>query len=64
MNEFPELRRLAWQLGKRVEVLTPQEAAGLYARNARHLNRSALTERESRLMRALRQVVSADVPDV
>ena len=64
VNEYPELRRIAWQLGTRVEVLTPQEAAGLYARNARHLDSSALTERESSLMRALRQVVSVDVPNV
>ena len=64
LSEFPELRRLAWQVGERVECLTPQEAAGLYVRNARHLDSSALTERESSLMRALRQVISADVPDV
>lgn len=64
LSEFPELRRLAWQVGKRVETLTPREAAGMYARNARHLEVSALSERETNLMRALRQVVGDEVPDV
>lgn len=64
LGEFPELRRLAWQVGERVDGLTPQEAAGLYARNARHLVGSALSESERRLMQALRQAVNADVPDV
>lgn len=64
LSGFPELRRLAWQVGERMETLTPQEAAGLYARNARHLDRLALGEREKVLMRALRQVFGMDVPDV
>ena len=64
LDQFPELRRLAWQVGQRIESLTPKEAAGLYARNARHLVGSDLSERERSLMRALRQVVSVEVPDV
>lgn len=64
LSEFPGLRRLAWQIGTRVDALTPREAAGLYARNARHLDIAALDEREKSLMRALRQVIDAEVPDV
>lgn len=64
LSEFPGLRRLAWQIGTRVDALTPREAAGLYARNARHLDVAALNEREKRLMRALRQVIDTEVPDV
>ncbi len=64
LSEFPALRRLAWQVGERVATLTPREAAGMYARNARHLDKLALDEREKMLMRALRRVFGADVPDV
>jgi transcriptional regulator with XRE-family HTH domain len=64
LSEFPALRRLAWQVGGQVETLTPGEAAGIYARNARHLDKVSLDEREMTLMRALRQVFGADVPDV
>lgn len=64
LSEFPELRRLAWQIGGRVETLMPREAAGIYVRNARHLEAAALSEHEKHLMRALRQVFGDDVPHV
>ena len=64
LSDFPQLRRLAWQVGPRVPTLTPREAAGTYARNLRHLDLAALTEREKALMRALRQVLGGDMPDV
>lgn len=56
LAEFPGLRRLAWQVGEGVEILTPREAFGLYARNLRHLDMEALSARERSLLHALREV--------
>lgn len=59
LSEFPGLRRLAWQVGDRVDVLTPREALGLYMRNSRHLDLETLLPRERSLMRALQDVFAA-----
>lgn len=56
LADFPGLRRLAWQVSEGVEILTPCEAFGLYARNARHLDMDALSARERSLLLALREV--------
>jgi transcriptional regulator with XRE-family HTH domain len=56
LKEFPGLRKLAWQVGESIETLTPREAFGLYTRNARHLNRIELSQRESSLIKALHSV--------
>lgn len=56
LADFPGLRRLAWQVGEGVEILTPREAFGLYARNARHLDFDALSVRERSLLHTLREV--------
>jgi len=54
LDEFPELRHLAWQVSDGSQVLAPHEALALYERNWRHVDRHALTVRERELVRALR----------
>jgi hypothetical protein len=46
VSQFPQLRRLAWNLADGVD-LTPQEALSLYERNWRHVDHEALTPQES-----------------
>lgn len=53
--EYPELKRLAWQVHG-TEFLAPGEAHGIYERNARHLDATALSPKERELMVALQQV--------
>ena len=54
LGEFPELKKIAWQL-KGVEELGPREALDLYERNWRHVDTAALTPREAGLIEALTQ---------
>ena len=64
LADFPGLRGLAWQVGERVDALTPREALDVYMRNLRHLDLNALTERERLLMRALRDAFGEALPGV
>ncbi len=57
LQEYPALRRLAWQLGDDMDALTPREALGLYERNARHLDLDHLEPHEQALLRMLREVL-------
>ena len=50
--DYPQLKKLAWQLDD-VVALTPKEALALYERNWRHVDRDALTEDETTLIRRL-----------
>lgn len=52
LADYPELKRLAWQL-QGVEALTPQEALNLYERNWRHVDTAALSPRERTLVQQL-----------
>lgn len=52
LRDYPELKKLAWQLHG-VDALAPHEALQLYERNWRHLDREALTEKETQLIEAL-----------
>jgi len=52
LADYPQLKELAWQL-KGVEDLAPREALDLYERNWRHVDRAALTPRETELIDAL-----------
>ena len=54
LADYPQLTKLAWQL-KGIEGLAPQEALNLYERNWRHVDRAALTPRETELIDALTQ---------
>jgi len=52
LRDFPQLRKLAWQLHG-VDEVSPQEALDLYERNWRHLDRTSLSDREAALIDAL-----------
>ncbi len=45
LDDYPQLRRLAWQLKGKQEI-TPEEALDTYERNWRHLEPRALDARE------------------
>jgi transcriptional regulator with XRE-family HTH domain len=62
LEDFPALRRLAWQIGEGIDTLTPREAFGLYERNARHLDEPALMPHEKALLRNLRAVFDGTRP--
>jgi transcriptional regulator with XRE-family HTH domain len=55
LADYPQLAALAWQMGEKT-VLTPREAFGVYERNVRHLNVSALTPQEQALIDNLRKL--------
>lgn len=50
--DYPQLRRLAWQLAPDTE-LTPEEAWSTYERNWRHVDKSALVASERQLLEQL-----------
>lgn len=52
LADFPQLRRLAWQLHG-VDEVTPADALSLYERNWRHIDRPALEPAERALLQAL-----------
>ena len=52
LADYPQLKRLAWQLGE-LTALTPSEALALYERNWRHVEEAALDEQERELIRRL-----------
>lgn len=52
--EYPQLKKLAWQLHG-VATLTPEDALGLYERNWRHVDTGALEPAERALVNALAQ---------
>lgn len=52
LGDFPQLKKLAWQLHG-VDEISPPEALDLYERNWRHLDRTALSGEEAALIDAL-----------
>lgn len=60
LGDYPQLRRLAWQVGDATQAVSPREALGLYQRNWRHLQPELLEPKERALIAALRQVYGAD----
>lgn len=56
LDDYPGLRRLAWQMREGLEALTPREAWELYDRNGRHLDTDRLTPKEKALIGALHKV--------
>lgn len=63
LADYPQLAQLAWQVHG-TEILTPQEAWGIYERNWRHVNTNALMEHERNLIDALRLVFGGDARHV
>jgi transcriptional regulator with XRE-family HTH domain len=56
LDDYPQLRALAWQTGAATEV-TPFEALSLYERNWRHVDHGAMTPDERDLIRRLTAVL-------
>jgi hypothetical protein len=52
LADYPQLRRLAWQL-KGTTELTAKEALDLYERNWRHVDAQAMDEQERKLIEGL-----------
>lgn len=61
--DYPQLRRLAWQLAPGTE-LTPEEAWATYERNWRHVDASALDKRERQLLEDLARTLGKRALDV
>lgn len=53
LADYPQLKALAWQVHG-TDTLSPLEALGIYERNARHLDTTAMSPSEQALLRALR----------
>lgn len=51
LDEYPQLKRLAWQV--HTDTLTPAEALSIYTRNRHHIEEQAMDEHERELVRAL-----------
>lgn len=64
LHDFPQLRRLAWQVADDAQELTPREALDLYERNWRHVQRDAFEPQERALIGALQQVYGKGGLDV
>lgn len=60
LDDYPQLRELAWQVGDGAERLSPREALGLYERNWRHVRPETLEPRERALIDALRRTFGAE----
>jgi len=52
LEEYPQLKRLAWQVHG-TDTLTPPEALSIYTRNSRHMDESAMEPHERELLEAL-----------
>ncbi|HEY9066445.1 MAG TPA: helix-turn-helix transcriptional regulator [Burkholderiaceae bacterium] len=61
LDEFPQLKRLAWQLKGTTEI-TPAEALSLYERNWRHLDHEQMLPHERALVDALIATVGKGRP--
>lgn len=60
LDNYPQLRQLAWQV-QGTRELNPLEALGIYERNWRHVDVSALEPQERNLIDALR-LAFGDLP--
>ncbi len=63
MANYPELKRLAWQLDE-AAILSPAEALGIYERNQRHLDEDAMPAHERQLLEDLRAALRDEHRDV
>ncbi|WP_370308067.1 helix-turn-helix domain-containing protein [Sinimarinibacterium flocculans] len=60
LDDFPQLRRLAWQVRDGAQSVSPREALGLYERNWRHMQPDLLAPEERALIEALRETFGVD----
>jgi hypothetical protein len=63
LDNYPQLKQLAWQV-QGANELKPEEALGIYERNWRHVEISALEPQEQNLIDALRLAFGDEQRDV
>ena len=63
LQDYPQLRQLAWQVSDARHSLAPHEALALYTREWRHVDVDALTDGERMLLRALAKTFGQPVLD-
>lgn len=63
LDQYPQLRRLAWQVHG-VESLSPAEALDIYERNARHLDAGQMEPAERALLDNLRVALARNERNV
>ena len=63
LSDYSQLKALAWQV-QGTDQLTPVEAFDIYERNAKHLDRSKMTQQEQALWQALQQAFGKRAADV
>lgn len=63
LENYPQLKQLAWQV-QGTTALKPAEALGIYERNWRHIDTSALEPQERKLIDALRLVFGDEQRDI
>lgn len=63
LDNYPQLKQLAWQV-QGTHELKPTEALGIYERNWRHVETSALEPQEQNLIDALRLAFGEESRDI
>lgn len=63
LSDFPELKRLAWQVHG-TDELSPREALDIYERNRRHVDEASMAPHERDLLGSLRAVLTGRPRDV
>ena len=63
LENYPQLKHLAWQV-RGTNELKPAEALGIYERNWRHVETSALEPEERNLIEALRLAFGKEQGDI
>ena len=63
LENYPQLKHLAWQV-RGTNELKPAEALGIYERNWRHVETSALESEERNLIEALRLAFGKEQGDI
>lgn len=63
LENYPQLKHLAWQV-QGANELKPAEALGIYERNWRHVETSALEPQEQNLIEALRLAFGKEQGDI
>jgi transcriptional regulator with XRE-family HTH domain len=61
IDDYPQLRQIAWHLASGTGDLAPEEAFALYERNWRHIDRDAMSARERALVKRLTASVGKGV---
>lgn len=61
VDQYPQLRQIAWHLGPATTELGPEEAFALYERNWRHVDRAVMSAKEAALLQRLTATVGKGI---